>query len=58
MPGTVVRDLLPFLADLGDTFVIDHMGYMPESDLLANWAPTAEACRSILVDGPTRLFFS
>jgi 2-pyrone-4,6-dicarboxylate lactonase len=31
-PGTVVRDLLPFLADLEDTFVIDHMGYMKESD--------------------------
>jgi len=31
-PGTIVRDLLPFLADLQDTFVIDHMGYMTESD--------------------------
>lgn len=31
-PGTVVRDLLPFLADLEDRFVIDHMGYMKESD--------------------------
>jgi len=31
-PGTVVRDLLPFLADFEDTFVIDHMGYMKESD--------------------------
>ncbi|MFF1451161.1 amidohydrolase family protein [Streptomyces sp. NPDC058274] len=31
-PGTVVRDLLPFLGDLEDTFVIDHMGYMKESD--------------------------
>lgn len=31
-PGTVVRDLLPFFADLEDTFVIDHMGYMKESD--------------------------
>ena len=31
-PGTVVRDLLPFLADLADTFVIDHMGYMTEHD--------------------------
>src|SRR5438445_12086326 len=27
-PGTIVRDLLPFLGDLEDTFVIDHMGYM------------------------------
>ncbi|HEX3782624.1 MAG TPA: amidohydrolase family protein [Pseudonocardiaceae bacterium] len=31
-PGTVIRNLLPFLADLEDTFVIDHMGYMLESD--------------------------
>jgi 2-pyrone-4,6-dicarboxylate lactonase len=31
-PGWVVRDLLPFLADLDATFVIDHMGYMLESD--------------------------
>jgi predicted TIM-barrel fold metal-dependent hydrolase len=31
-PGTVVRDLLPFLADFEDTFVIDHMGYMLEAD--------------------------
>ena len=31
-PGKTVRDLLPFLADLPDTFVIDHMGYMTESD--------------------------
>jgi predicted TIM-barrel fold metal-dependent hydrolase len=31
-PGTVVRDLLPFLADLEDAFVIDHMGYMLEAD--------------------------
>ena len=31
-PGTVVRALLPFLADLEDVFVIDHMGYMLESE--------------------------
>ena len=31
-PGTIVRDLLPFLADLKDTFVIDHLGYLTESD--------------------------
>jgi 2-pyrone-4,6-dicarboxylate lactonase len=31
-PGTIVRDLLPFLANFEDTFVIDHMGYMLESD--------------------------
>jgi predicted TIM-barrel fold metal-dependent hydrolase len=26
------RDLLPFLADLEDIFVIDHMGYLTEPD--------------------------
>ncbi|MEU9335462.1 amidohydrolase family protein [Streptomyces sp. NPDC048290] len=31
-PGTVVRDLLPFFADFEDTYVIDHLGYMKESD--------------------------
>jgi 2-pyrone-4,6-dicarboxylate lactonase len=31
-PGTIVRDLLPFLADLETPFVIDHMGYMLEAD--------------------------
>ncbi len=127
-PGTIVRDLLPFLADLADTFVIDHMGYMTEPDpdfeerllrvlrqgscwiklsgsyrvaksrplssvtpwgralaearpdrllwgsdwphlpdgqrdtgellnLLAEWVPTEEARRRILVDSPNRLFF-
>jgi len=34
-PGTIVRDLLPFLADFGDTFTIDHMGYMLEADGLS-----------------------
>ena len=128
-PGRIVRDLLPFLADLEDTFVIDHMGYLTESDpdferrlltlmtqgscwikisgayrvakakplssvtpwaralvavrpdrliwgsdwphlpdgqrdtgeilnLLADWVAAAEARQTILVDGPTRLFFS
>ncbi len=31
-PGWVVRDLIPFLAHLDADFVIDHMGYMLESD--------------------------
>ena len=128
-PGTVVRDLLPFLADLEDTFVIDHMGYLTEADpgferrlldllrqgscwvklsgayrvaksrplssvsplgralvatrpdrliwgsdwphltdgqrdtgeilnLLADWAPDETDRRTILVDGPDRLFFT
>jgi len=128
-PGAIVRDLLPFLADLEDTFVIDHLGYLTESDpefdrrllavlaqgscwiklsgayrvaknkplssvapwgralvaarpdrliwgsdwphlpdgqrdtgeilnLLADWAPDEADRRTILVDGPGRLFFS
>jgi predicted TIM-barrel fold metal-dependent hydrolase len=35
-PGWVVRDLLPFLAGLEADFVIDHMGYMLESDGLTH----------------------
>jgi len=35
-PGWVVRDLLPYLAGLDATFVIDHMGYMLESDGLTH----------------------
>lgn len=31
-PGTVVRDLLDFLADFDEPFVIDHMGYMKSDD--------------------------
>lgn len=31
-PGTVVRDLLPFLATFEEPFVIDHMGYMKPDD--------------------------
>lgn len=127
-PGTVVRDLLPFLAGYQDTFVIDHMGQLTEPDpefgrrllallsqgscwiklsgpyrvardrplasvaplaralvatrpdrllwgsdwphlpdgqrdtgeilnLLAGWAPDEADRRTILVDGPDRLFF-
>ena len=35
-PGWLVRDLLPFLAALDANFVIDHMGYMLESDGLTH----------------------
>jgi len=35
-PGTVIRNLLPYLANLEDTFVIDHMGYMLQSDGLTD----------------------
>ena len=31
-PGRVVRDLIPYLAEIDIDFVIDHMGYMLESD--------------------------
>lgn len=31
-PGTIVRDLLPFLADFESTYCIDHMGYMLENE--------------------------
>jgi predicted TIM-barrel fold metal-dependent hydrolase len=31
-PGCIVRDLIPVLAELESDFVIDHMGYMLESD--------------------------
>jgi predicted TIM-barrel fold metal-dependent hydrolase len=31
-PGYVVRELIPFFAHLDADFVIDHMGYMLESD--------------------------
>jgi predicted TIM-barrel fold metal-dependent hydrolase len=31
-PGRVIRDLIPFLGDIDADFVIDHMGYMLESD--------------------------
>jgi 2-pyrone-4,6-dicarboxylate lactonase len=40
-PGKVVRDLLPFLADFDETFVIDHMGYMKASDGLTDRDATA-----------------
>lgn len=35
-PGWVVRDLLPFLNGLDADFVIDHMGYMLDSDGLTH----------------------
>ena len=31
-PGRVIRDLIPMLADIDGDYVIDHMGYMLESD--------------------------
>ncbi|MDP9244855.1 MAG: amidohydrolase family protein [Chloroflexota bacterium] len=35
-PGTVVRDLLPFLGTFETRFVIDHMGYMLKTDGLTD----------------------
>jgi len=35
-PGKILRDLLPFLADFEDDFVLDHMGYMLERDGLTS----------------------
>lgn len=35
-PGSVVRDLLPFLSGMSTRFVIDHMGYMKKSDGLGD----------------------
>ncbi len=60
-PGTIVRDLLPFLADLEDTFVIDHMGYMTEADGLteADFARLLGVLRQgscwIKLSGPYRI---
>ncbi|GAA5038004.1 putative TIM-barrel fold metal-dependent hydrolase [Thermocatellispora tengchongensis] len=48
-PGTIVRDLLPFLAGFEHTFVIDHMGYMKESDGLT-W-PDFERLLRVLEGG-------
>jgi 2-pyrone-4,6-dicarboxylate lactonase len=48
-PGAVVRDLLPFLADFDETFVIDHMGYMKASDGLTE--QDADALLDVLRQG-------
>ena len=54
-PGTIVRDLLPFLADLEDPFVIDHMGYMLEADGLTSgdFERLLELLRACIVAGST-----
>jgi predicted TIM-barrel fold metal-dependent hydrolase len=60
-PGTIVRDLLPFLAGLEDPFVIDHMGYMLEADRLAAadfdrlLGVLAQGCCWIKLSGPYRI---
>ncbi|VVD92944.1 4-sulfomuconolactone hydrolase [Pandoraea pneumonica] len=35
-PGPIVRNLIPFLADVRTPFVIDHMGYMTQEDGLTS----------------------
>lgn len=60
-PGYVLADLLPFLADLEDTFVVDHMGYMLESDGLTDedadrlLAVLAQGACWIKLSGPYRI---
>jgi 2-pyrone-4,6-dicarboxylate lactonase len=60
-PGRVVRDLIPVFADLPCDFVIDHMGYMLESDGLtrADFDRLLEAVRRgrgwMKLSGPYRL---
>ncbi|GAA5232514.1 amidohydrolase family protein [Verticiella sediminum] len=60
-PGWLVRDLLPFLARLETDFVIDHMGYMLESDGLTTQdfdrlvRVVAEGSGWLKLSGPYRL---
>jgi 2-pyrone-4,6-dicarboxylate lactonase len=60
-PGVIVRNLLPFFGDFEDTFVIDHMGYMKESDGLtqADFARLIEVLAGgncyIKLSGPYRV---
>jgi 2-pyrone-4,6-dicarboxylate lactonase len=60
-PGYVVRDLLPFLATIESDFVIDHMGYMLESDGLgpADFARLLDVMKQghawLKLSGPYRL---
>nr|WKF55798.1 4-sulfomuconolactone hydrolase [Paraburkholderia busanensis] len=48
-PGWVVRNLIPFLADVRSDFVIDHMGYMLEEDGLT--PADFERLLSLMKDG-------
>jgi predicted TIM-barrel fold metal-dependent hydrolase len=48
-PGWVVRNLIPFLADVRSDFVIDHMGYMLEEDGLTQ--SDFDRLLSLLKDG-------
>jgi len=60
-PGYVVRDLIPMFGDIGCDFVIDHMGYMLESDGLtrADFDRLIEAMRRgrgwMKLSGPYRV---
>jgi predicted TIM-barrel fold metal-dependent hydrolase len=52
-PGKVIGDLLPFLATLDVPFVIDHMGYLLETDRLLSLL--AQGNCWIKLSGPYRL---
>lgn len=60
-PGRVVRDLIPYLSDLDVDFVIDHMGYMLESDGLTRadfdrlLEVMARRCGWMKLSGPYRI---
>lgn len=60
-PGWLVRDLLPFFAQLETDFVIDHMGYMLESDGLTTQdfdrlvSVVAQGSGWLKLSGPYRL---
>ncbi len=52
-PGAVIRNLMPFLADLEDRFVLDHMGYGADADQLRNLLQGGNCW--IKLSGPYRL---
>ena len=60
-PGKVVRDLIPMLGDVACDYVIDHMGYMLESDGLTRAdfdrliAAVAQGKGWMKLSGPYRL---
>ena len=58
-PGWVVRDLLPYLGKLDADFVIDHMGYMLESDGLgpADFERLRPMARAIVEAAPDRVIW-
>jgi 2-pyrone-4,6-dicarboxylate lactonase len=55
-PGRVVRDLIPYLDEIDIDFVIDHMGYMLESDGLAR--EDFDSLIEVVARGPGWMKFS